>query len=688
MVLPYPRIRRTYFNIALMLLLGVAAALLAWHHLGGGIGPFPAEWNLGLRQPMDDFKVWAIGNRNSHPIFLYFFTPLSRLIDSSLRQVEAFLLWLPWPVLAAAIFLTAYRVANGGTALVTTGCLLLMGFTGYWRQSMQTLALMLIAVLIALLIGIPLGILSSRSDRLEKGLRPLLDAMQTMPAFVYLIPVLLLFGVARVPSVIATVIYALPPAIRLTNLGLRQVSAEALEAAQAFGSTPRQMLFKVQLPMALPTIMAGVNQTIMMALSIVVIAALIGGGGLGELVLQALRTLRVGRALEAGLAIVFMAILLDRLSDALARLDVTGRPPRTEPFRLASRWQGVGWASHVERAGQKFVRTGDRMMGWASRFTAHPYGLLSACFLLLLLLVSLLAGWQTFPPAWKIGLEGVTDNAVRWAQVHLYNIGGRGWGTGPFSDWLTLQVLNPLRSFLTVGLPWPVLILLVAAAGLALSGWRLAVGSGVGLLLLGFLGMWNASMDTLSQVIVAVLLAVLLGVPVGIAAARHPSLERGLRPLLDFLQTIPSFVYLVPVIMLFNLGRVPGIIASVLYALPPTIRLTTLGLKQVDAAATEAARAFGSTTWQSLRKVELPLALPSIMAGINQTIMMVLSMVIIAGLVGSSGLGIEVVTGLARNQLGLGVESGLAIVILAIIIDRLAQATVQRYQQAMNLSQG
>lgn len=327
-------------------------------------------------------------------------------------------------------------------------------------------------------------------------------------------------------------------------------------------------------------------------------------------------------------------------------------------------------------------------MGWASRFTAHPYGLLSACFLLLLLLVSLLAGWQTFPPGWKIGLEGVTDNAVRWAQVHLYNIGGRGWGTGPFSDWLTLQVLNPLRSFLTVWLPWPVLILLVAAAGLALSGWRLAVGSGVGLLLLGFLGMWNASMDTLSQVIVAVLLAVLLGVPVGIAAARHPSLERGLRPLLDFLQTIPSFVYLVPVIMLFNLGRVPGIIASVLYALPPTIRLTTLGLKQVDAAATEAARAFGSTTWQSLRKVELPLALPSIMAGINQTIMMVLSMVIIAGLVGSSGLGIEVVTGLARNQLGLGVESGLAIVILAIIIDRLAQATVQRYQQAMNLSQG
>lgn len=684
MVITRPSLIRRRVNITLIGLLGLAAALFLLHHLGNGLGSFPAEWNLGLREPMDAFKVWAIGNRKSHPMFLYFFGPLSTVIDTILRRTETFLLWLPWPVFAAAVFLIAQRIANLRTALVTTTCLLLMGLVGYWEESMKTLSLMLIAVIISLLIGIPLGVLTARSERLERIMRPVLDAMQTMPAFVYLIPVLLFFGVARVPSVIATVIYALPPAIRLTNLGLRQVSDEALEAAHSFGSTSRQTLFKVQLPMALPTIMAGVNQTIMMAMGIVVIASLIGGGGLGDVVLQSLRTLNVGRALEAGLAIVFMAVLLDRLSDALAKMDLTGTAPKLAFRLLPETWARFTGARGVEQVLDRIYQATGYFTRYAARFTPQAYWLVTVIFLLLLLAVCLVLGWQTFPDGWDINLEQPVDAAVHWAQVYLYEIGDSGFGTGPFSDWLTLEVLNPLRTFLTTGLPWPVMILLVAAAALVLSGWRLALGSVVGLLALGALGMWNAGMDTLSQVIVAVSLSILLGVPLGVFSARYRWLEQALRPLLDFLQTIPSFVFLVPVIMLFNLGRVPGIIASVLYALPPTIRLTTLGIKQVDAAAVEAARAFGSTTWQTLRKVELPLALPSLMAGINQTIMMVLSMVIIAGLVGSSGLGIEVVTGLARNQLGLGVESGLAIVILAIILDRLTQAWVQRYQRTMN----
>ena len=196
---------------------------------------------------------------------------------------------------------------------------------------MQTLALMAVSVLISLLIGIPLGIVAARYEKVERGLRPFLDAMQTMPAFVYLLPVVLFFGIARVPSVIATVIYALPPAIRLTTLGIREVPVEIVEAARAFGSTPRQILLKVQLPLALPTIMAGVNQTIMMALSIVVIAAMIGAGGLGGVVLDALRGLKVGLALEAGLAIVFLAVLLDRLSEAFAERNRTGAVVHERP---------------------------------------------------------------------------------------------------------------------------------------------------------------------------------------------------------------------------------------------------------------------------------------------------------------------------------------------------------------------
>ena len=188
------------------------------------------------------------------------------------------------------------------------------------------------------------------------------------------------------------------------------------------------------------------------------------------------------------------------------------------------------------------------------------------------------------------------------------------------------------------------------------------------------LGMWTQSMDTLSQVLVAVLLTTIIGLPLGIWAARRRTVEAILRPILDFLQTIPPFVYLVPVIMLFNIGRVPGIIASVLYALPPIIRLTTLGIQQVPPSAIEAARAFGSTPNQMLQKVQLPLAMPSIMMGINQSVMMVLSMVIIAGLVGGGALGIEAINGLARSQLGLGIEAGLAIVLLAVVLDRITQA--------------
>ncbi len=181
-------------------------------------------------------------------------------------------------------------------------------------------------------------------------------------------------------------------------------------------------------------------------------------------------------------------------------------------------------------------------------------------------------------------------------------------------------------------------------------------------------------MDTLSQVLVAVLLAVLIGAPLGIWAARSSLVEAILRPVLDFLQTIPPFVYLVPVIMLFNVGRVPGIMASVLYAIPVMIRLTTLGIRQVAPAAVEAADAFGSTARQKLFKVELPLALPSIMLGVNQTVMMVLAMVIIAGLVGGGALGIEAVNGLAKSELGRGIEAGLAILLLALVLDRITQA--------------
>jgi glycine betaine/proline transport system permease protein len=638
------RERRTLsFVLAWALLLGMVMALRSINPDGGG---FPERLVWGLKAPLDEFQSWVIGNRTTHWLFVYGFDPASRLLDTWLRGVEGFLLALPWTVVVVALCAIAYKSVGRAVSAFTALALILIGMFGLWDATMKTLALMGVAVFITLLIGIPVGILAARYRRFGSILRPVLDAMQVMPAFVYLIPVLLFFGIARVPSVVATVIYALPPAVRMTTLGIRQVPKAATEAADAFGSTSWQKLRKVQLPVAMPTILLGVNQTTMMALGIVVIAAMIGAGGLGENVLKGLQRQDVGRALEAGLAIVLIAMMFDRISAGMAR------ESRRAMLHSAPRKQ-----SGVPR--------------WLSL-----YFFWSTVLLVLLILTFLSFSFPAlaeFPTALHVSIAAPVNSGVDWMRDNLYQIGNTPLGTGSFSDFVVIHVLNPVRAFL-LGLPWIVLLFAGLILGTQSGGLRLGLLVASCIYALGGLNTWNESMDTLSQVFVAVLITLSIGIPLGIGAARYRSFERLLRPFLDFLQTIPPFVYLVPVIILFNPGRVPGVIASVLYALPPITRLTTLGIRQVPLNTTEAARAFGSTSGQMLRKVQLPLAMPSIMMGLNQTVMMVLSMVIIAGLVGGGALGFEAVLGLARSDLGRGMEAGLAIVALAIMLDRLTQA--------------
>lgn len=259
-----------------------------------------------------------------------FFDAASTIIGSTTEGLEAILLLLPsWTMILIFAGL-AWWVSSRGVALFTLigmGILDSYQFTlfgtqiavgmGFWEITMETLALILSSTLLSLLIGIPLGIWAAKSNTVDAIIRPILDFMQTMPAFVYLIPAVVLFGLGTVPGVIATFIFATPPCVRLTNLGIRQVSEEAIEAAQSFGSTPSQMLFKVELPMALPTILAGINQTVLLALSMVVIAALIGSGGLGDPVVQGIQQLQIATGFEGGLAIVILAIFLDRVTQAI-----------------------------------------------------------------------------------------------------------------------------------------------------------------------------------------------------------------------------------------------------------------------------------------------------------------------------------------------------------------------------------
>jgi glycine betaine/proline transport system permease protein len=634
-----------------VLWLGIVSLFLVLPFLSHAVFPslttFPESWNIGLREPIDNFQSWVIGNRKDHPAFLYFFNPLSSVIDALVKGLESFLLSLPWPFIIVLAFMLGLRAVSWRVALFCAAGLLFMGFIGLWKESMQTLALMGVSVIISLLIGIPLGILSGLSKRFEAFLRPILDIMQTMPAFVYLIPVVLFFGIARVPSVIATVIYALPPAIRYTSLGIQQVSQAALEAARAFGSTKRQLLFKIRLPLATPSIVAGINQTIMMAFGIVVIAALIGAGGLGKTVMQSLQRLQVGKGLEAGLAIAFMAIILDRISYGFSQV------------------KAKSFGNHAQQRFNHWVNS--RAFWWTTL----------ALLALILVIHFFITPLQTFPDHWRFNLSHPVDNLVKWSRDNLYQIGNLPLGTGPFSDSLIIYGLNPLNRFLQ-WLPWPLLIAGITFIVTRLTNWRLGLFALVSLFAIGLLGMWEASLLTLAQIIIGTLITVVLALMLGIWSARHERARQILEPVLDMLQTIPSFIYLIPVVMLFNIGLVPGIIASVLYALPPGIRLISMGIQGVSTEAVEAATAFGSTKGQTLYKVELPLALPSIMLGINQIIMMILAMVIIAGLVGGGGLGLEAVTGLAKNQTGRGLESGLAIVLLAMVLDRVTQSLAQK----------
>ena len=625
--------------VPVVTLTGFAAVLaLVWGN------PIATWWNFHIATRIDSLQEWLILNRDSNWLFTWFFDPISRALNDLVQWNLNALNFLTWIGVIAVVVVIALRVSGWRSALIAAIAAFVIGGLGLWDQAMITVALILVSVGIIFVLGVPLGILFARKPALERRSRVVLDAMQVTPAFCYLLPSILLFDIGYPPAVIATVIFALPAAIRFVLHGLNGVPDRLVEVGTAQGATSRQSLWKIQLPIARPALLLGTNQTINLALGVVVIAALVGAGGLGQDVLDGLQHVDVGQAFDAGLAIVMVAVALDRMT-----------------------------AGRTLRAARAFRRAQT-----PERIRAQL--LIGLAVVAIAVVLGKVIWSSTFPTSIDFSLRDPVNDLVEWCRDNLRTGVPVIGGTAAVSDFAVIHLLNPIRDFL-VDRPWWVIVVGITAIGWASAGKRVALTCAIAMMIVAGLhaegsdsgSIWIDTMDTLSQVLVAVLLSMLIALPVGIAAGLSKRFDAAIRPFLDAMQVMPAFVYLVPVIALFNAGRVPGLIAAVVYALPPGIRLTALGIREVPAETIEAARSAGATKAQILRKVQLPLARRSIMLGLNQTILMVLSVVIIAGLVGAGALGADVVYGLTKNELGLGVEAGIAIVALAVVFDRITQ---------------
>ena len=588
-------------------------------------------------------------NRNSNPLFLYFFNEIRLVIDSLVTFVQDLIAQptpgrpvpqIGWLGVVGVVGYVSWAVGNWRVALLAVAGFTFLGLQGLWQESMDTLALTLSAVCVALLFAIPLGVWAGLSDRVNRIVTPFLDFMQTMPTFVYLAPLTLFFLIGPASATIATTIYAAPPAIRITAHAIRSVPQTTVEAADSMGATRRQLLLKVLLPMSKRTVVMGINQTIMAALAMVTIAALINAPGLGATVIQALQSLDVGTAFNAGLAIVVMAIVLDRVTTAASGRAETARGSDS-PF--------LKWRRQLLAAGA--------VVAAVLVYLSHTYL------------------WAAeFPGEGGVGsgIARTADEVTTWAQDNLSGL------TNAFRDVLTNGLLNPFQTLLTDS-PWWLVAAALVAVGTVLGGRRAGATTVVCVGLLVGTGVWSDAMTTLASTAVATVLVMLLGVALGVWMGRSALVDRLLRPSLDAAQVMPPFVYLVPFLALFGATRFTAIVAAVVYAAPVAIKIIADGVRAVPETTVEAATSTGCNTWQIITKVQLPMSRGALTLATNQGLIYVLSMVVVGGLVGAGALGYDVVAGFSQGQLyGKGLAAGLAIVLLGVMFDRITQAAARR----------
>ncbi len=630
----------------LLVLAGVMLASVILARFIPFLDAWPVAWVLPARVWITDFFAW----------FAVLAKPLTRalswLLSQPLALVEALLYrgvltwkWppLPWIAIVAGTAIIGHWTGGRRLALFSGASAFYLAIFGLWPDAMQTLAIVIVTVPLAAAAGLALGVWGTRDARADRILNAGFDVMQATPHMAYLGPVVILFGFGQVPAMLATLAFALPPMARCTMLGIRTVPSDILEAGRMSGCTNRQLLWKVELPAAQQTLLLGLNQVVMQTLAMAVIASLVGASGLGQKLLFSLQQLQIGKAVEQGIAITLIAIVLDRMTQAYMR-----RSPQHRD--LSASW-----------------------------FRRYPHLTLFICVLIISIIVArLVPALGVLSSEYTFSYGGPINGAVRWVSKNLFAY------VKPIRDAITIWLLLPVRDFY-LWLPWPAVIGGLATIGWHLGGWRLAL---VPVCLLGFLlltGFWVPLMLTIYLVTGATVLCILMGVPIGIWAAHRPLAARVVGTICDTLQTFPSFIYLIPVIMLFQTSDLSNVIAMLAYATVPAIRFTQLGISRVPIATLEAAISSGTTARQRLWKVELPIALPEILLGINQTIMMALAMVAITALIGSRDLGQEIYKALPGADTGRGLLAGLGIAFIGITADRLIGAWARKRKIALGM---
>lgn len=635
------KVRKLYLFLSVVVFWTILATIFR----GKATLYLPAAEDTAFTSRLEEWASSIRAGRFENPAFVYFFNPLREFIDGFVQIIRtifaipvsgSIIPIIGWFGVIGVVAFIVYLSSSAKFALLAVLLLAGAGLLGMWDFTMDTLAMTLAAVLLSLAIGIPLGIWAGLSDRALAVMRPFLDLAQIVPTLVYLAPLALFFLIGAASATIATMIYSIPIAIRYTSTAIRGINKSPVEAATSMGSTKMQSLRKVQLPIAKQTIILGVNQTVMAALSFVVIAALIGAPGLGKPVIEALIIRNVGEGFVAGLAVVFVAIMLDRSTSAAAKSKQSFVPPTQKEINL-------------RRA-----------------------GILSfALFAIVSVYLSRSVLWAAVWPKEINVYDQVADatNAfVEFATTELYYL------TIGFRELITIGILNPLQSLLA-NAPWFLTVIAIAFIALIIGGWRVAVLAVALMLAIVFTGLWNDTMITLTQVLVATMLTMIIGVSVGVWIGRSEKADAAIRPILDAGQTLPAFVYLIPMLGLFGPSRFTAIATGIVYSIPVVTKIVADGVKNVPKSMIEAAISNGSTSWQVISKVQLPASKRFLLLATNQGLIYVLAVVIIGAFVGSGGLGYLILLGASKPELqGKGLAAGLAILLLGVMIDRIAQA--------------